>query len=447
VSREGRRLLVVDARRRKNGGGEKILLLATLLSCAGFELWLDVRNGLPGSIPGAQDLFDRKLGTELLVTEQHQIVDETGAITGAVIQARASDRSSGGSLNDFVSDEALSLIGSVRWLMVEDSGGSPMLTAENLLAVAEGTPTHIAMRCSEACEVGGLAFALSRGVDALVVPAASLLTSDAADEDEDGSAAAALLEALAIAKSQRLEDAAAEASAEDEVGGEVSAEAPLQAITLRSGSLLSVEPAGVGDRVALDFTRLLADGEGCLLGSSAKRLCLVLGETAQSGFVPPRPFRVNAGPVHQYVLMADGRTTKYLEEVRAGDEVLVVRASDGAARACVVGRCKIEPRPMLMLRVQAAPVQLAAGKQDDLDMDVAEEATACVFLQQAETVALASIDCSLDDLDADASNMGGAGGTWRLPVTQARPGDKLLVRCHELGTHVGQAIRARVEER
>ena len=40
-----------------------------------------------------------------------------------------------------------------------------------------------------------------------------------------------------------------------------------------------------------------------------------------SGFVPPRPFRVNAGPVHAYVLMADG-STKYLSECRAGDEVM-----------------------------------------------------------------------------------------------------------------------------
>ena len=53
---------------------------------------------------------------------------------------------------------------------------------------------------------------------------------------------------------------------------------------------------------------------GCLLGSSAKLLALVLAETAASGYVPPRPFRVNAGPVHQYVLMADG-STRYLSEV------------------------------------------------------------------------------------------------------------------------------------
>lgn len=33
-----------------------------------------------------------------------------------------------------------------------------------------------------------------------------------------------------------------------------------------------------------------------------------------------RPFRVNAGPVHSYALLADG-STKYLSELAAGDQV------------------------------------------------------------------------------------------------------------------------------
>lgn len=37
------------------------------------------------------------------------------------------------------------------------------------------------------------------------------------------------------------------------------------------------------------------------MGSSAKALCLVQAEVLSSPFVPPRPFRINAGPVHSYV--------------------------------------------------------------------------------------------------------------------------------------------------
>ncbi|KAH8091866.1 3-dehydroquinate synthase [Aureococcus anophagefferens] len=87
----------------------------------------------------------------------------------------------------------------------------------------------------------------------------------------------------------------------------------------------------------------MAHDEGCLVGSSAKALALVLGETATGGFVPPRPFRCNAGPVHSYVAMADGKT-KYsgkkgnvflqqAETVRlagaAGDPLAVTKAKAG----------------------------------------------------------------------------------------------------------------------
>lgn len=156
--------------------------------------------------------------------------------------------------------------------------------------------------------------------------------------------------------------------------------------------------------------------EGCLVGSSSMALVLVLGESVASGYVPPRPFRVNAGPVHSYVLMADG-STKYLAEVRAGDEVAAVRP-DGGARAVTVGRCKVEPRPTL--RVDFDFDGPAGGQGGQL------------FLQQAETVRLAG----------DAS----AAPAWTA-VTELAAGGRVLVRTAASGTHVGRAISARVEER
>ena len=64
----------------------------------------------------------------------------------------------------------------------------------------------------------------------------------------------------------------------------------------------------MGDRVAVDLVCLLRAGEGALVGSSAKALVLVHGETVASDFVPARPFRVNAGPVHSYIALAGGGT-------------------------------------------------------------------------------------------------------------------------------------------
>ena len=46
----------------------------------------------------------------------------------------------------------------------------------------------------------------------------------------------------------------------------------------------------------------------------------VKAEVMENSHVPPRPFRVNAGAVHAYVLTPEGKT-KYLEELRSGEEV------------------------------------------------------------------------------------------------------------------------------
>jgi len=192
--------------------------------------------------------------------------------------------------------------------------------------------------------------------------------------------------------------------------------------------------------VALDFTSLLRQGEGALVGSSAKLLALVHGETIEGELVPARPFRVNAGPVpasrtrpvailqecsnpsgthalraqvHSYVLLADGRT-KYLEEVVAGDRVLAADAR-GGSRPLTVGRCKVEPRPLLLVSFEA------------------EGAKGQVFLQQAETVRLLV--------------EGGGGEVSARSVTEVRPGDRLVVRQSRRGTHVGRQIEASVEER
>jgi 3-dehydroquinate synthase class II len=81
--------------------------------------------------------------------------------------------------------------------------------------------------------------------------------------------------------------------------------------------------AVLADRVCVDLVQTLQSEEGCWIGFSAKLAALVLSEAATSSLIPSRPFRVNAEPVHSYILMGDGKTTKYLCELEAGDEVCV----------------------------------------------------------------------------------------------------------------------------
>jgi len=119
---------------------------------------------------------------------------------------------------------------------------------------------------------------------------------------------------------------------------------------LSSAKIIDIQEVGDGERVCVDTASMLNRGEGMLIGSRANFLFLVHNESVGSSFTSPRPFRVNAGAVHCYTLAPDG-TTKYLSELETGVEILVLD-SKGKARRAVIGRCKIEKRPMLMIKAK-----------------------------------------------------------------------------------------------
>jgi len=120
---------------------------------------------------------------------------------------------------------------------------------------------------------------------------------------------------------------------------------------LSSAKIIDIQEVGDGERVCVDTASMLNRGEGMLVGNRANFLFLVHNESVGSSFTSPRPFRVNAGAVHCYTLAPDG-TTKYLSELETGVEILVLD-SKGKARRAVIGRCKIEKRPMLMIKAKA----------------------------------------------------------------------------------------------
>jgi 3-dehydroquinate synthase II len=272
---------------------------------------------------------------------------------------------------------ARSLAGSVEWILLE-FGEWQMIPIENIIAACDGGPTKVAARISSAEQVIGAAFALQIGVDAILVPESILATA-------------------LIAKSQRGEATIDSESVES------------LPINLSTCEVIEVKEGGVGERVCVDLTTMLELGEGMLVGSSSSSMILVHGETVESEFVPTRPFRVNAGAVHSYIQMADG-TTKYLSELKMGDEILI--ASDSVMRSGVVGRIKIERRPFILFRW--------------LDENHNEAGT---LLQQAETVRLVTQSGSL------------------VPITNLEIGTSVLGWCGGMGRHIGVSISAQVEER
>ena len=174
--------------------------------------------------------------------------------------------------------------------------------------------------------------------------------------------------------------------------------------------VLEVREVGLGDRVCIDTTSILEPGEGMLVGGSASFFLLVHSENIKSPFTSPREFRVNAGAVSNYVLVPGGKT-KYLSEVKSGLGVLAVN-KDGRRRIVSVGRAKVERRPMVLIRAKA------------------NAAEGWAVLQLAETVPLTRADGS------------------PLPVTEVKPGDKILVYVEEKkARHFGTAVDEFIEER
>jgi len=74
-------------------------------------------------------------------------------------------------------------------------------------------------------------------------------------------------------------------------------------ILLEAAEITEVKPLGMGDRVCVDTctTMTAGQGQGILVGNSSSALFLVHAESISNPYVSPRPFRVNAGPVHAYM--------------------------------------------------------------------------------------------------------------------------------------------------
>lgn len=135
-----------------------------------------------------------------------------------------------------------------------------------------------------------------------------------------------------------------------------------ESYVLRDLTITNLEPVGSGDRVCIDTTTMMKPGEGMLVGSYSKAMFFIHSESLESEYVASRPFRVNAGPVQAYV-MVPGNKTRYLSELKTGDEVLIVD-SEGKTKTSIVGRSKIEKRPLLLIEAEYEDMQIKSLVQN-----------------------------------------------------------------------------------
>ena len=186
--------------------------------------------------------------------------------------------------------------------------------------------------------------------------------------------------------------------------------AGVETIPLETAEIVEIRPVGMGDRVCVDTCTHMEKGEGMLVGNSSGALFLVHAESVDNPYVAPRPFRVNAGPVHAYTRVP-GNKTRYLSELTAGDPVLITDYT-GRSHRGTVGRIKIEKRPLLLVRATA---------------DNEREITSIV--QNAETIRLTDPD------------------GHPVSVVALAPGDRVLVALEATGRHFGMKIDESIMER
>ena len=184
----------------------------------------------------------------------------------------------------------------------------------------------------------------------------------------------------------------------------------LSKIDLSVAEIIEIKEVGMGERACVDTASMLSQGEGLLVGNQANFMFLMHNESAGSGFTSPRPFRVNAGAVQCYTLLPDNRT-KYLSELESGTEVMIV-SHEGSVRTSIVGRLKIESRPLFLVRAKS------------------EDKIGGVLIQNAETIAFVKDNGK------------------PISTTSLKVGDKILVKTESnKGRHFGMEVEEYILEK
>jgi 3-dehydroquinate synthase II len=180
-------------------------------------------------------------------------------------------------------------------------------------------------------------------------------------------------------------------------------------ISLVRARIKKIKALGLGDRACIDTCTMMKPGQGMLVGNTGGGFFLVHAEVSENPYVESRPFRVNAGSLHAYILVPQAKT-RYLSELRAGDEVMVVDR-EGRTETAFIGRVKVEKRPMLLVE--------AGTEGKDISL----------ILQNAETIVLTKPDGN------------------PVSVTSLKQGDEVLAYLEEGGRHFGMKVEETIIER
>lgn len=297
------------------------------------------------------------------------------------------------------------------------TGSMDIITAEKLASEGKTVAGYVVIRDKKyeqfAVELGRVCdYLIAVGTDWKVIPLENMIAG-LFDEDvaiiagvQDADEAKLAIETLEHGADGVLIDTDDPSEIKRIVG--VVERSGIPTVPLQVARVTVVEPKGMGDRVCVDTCSLMSVGEGMLVGSQSNGLFLIQSEAEDSPYVASRPFRVNAGAVHAYAKV--GEKTQYLSELSAGDGVTIVNAR-GEQRDGIVGRVKIEKRPLTLVKAEVDGNMITT------------------ILQNAETIKLVGAD--------------------GLPISIAnlKVGDEVLVHFEDSARHFGMKIDETIIEK
>lgn len=168
-------------------------------------------------------------------------------------------------------------------------------------------------------------------------------------------------------------------------------------------------PLGLGDRAMIDTCTIMKRGQGMLAGNTSSGMLLVQADCIENKYTGKRAFKVNAGAIHAYIKLPMNKT-KYLSELKIGQSVLVVDYK-GNTQEAIIGRVKIERRPLLLVEGEYKKQKLSH------------------ILQNVETIHLIRPD-----------------GT-SVDIGKLKVGDYILAYVEEPGRHFGMKVKETIIEK
>jgi 3-amino-4-hydroxybenzoic acid synthase len=264
----------------------------------------------------ATDLDDPRIG--VLIADAPALLDGVRSVAaGRPVGVRCEISGSAGM------NVAADLCGEVD-VLVAAFADETNIPLELLLARAQGTGTRVLKELVNGVEAAGVTGVLESGPAGLVV------------------------------RGDRLADV-------DEVGALIRSRGDAHKELVRL-EVTRAEPIGMGYRGCVDTTSLFEPDEGMVVGSTSSGGVLVCAEVHHLPYMNLRPFRVNAGAVHSYVFGAEN--TAYITDLAAGERTHAVSAG-GRFREVVVGRVKVELRPLRLIEARRDDVTVNVFLQDD----------------------------------------------------------------------------------